>query len=77
MKTTTVEELWLQKEVIEFLRAAPSSFFSAERYEWLRSRAIKDGSRRKYKKSDVMKFIDLLQKEEIKNNSEKSEKESA
>lgn len=56
------EELWLQKEVIEFLRAAPSSFFSAKRYEWLRKRAVNDGSRKKYKKSDVLSFVDLLQK---------------
>ena len=76
MKTIT-EEIWLQKEVIEFLRAAPSSFFAAERYEWLRSKAIHDGSRCKYKKSDVMKFVDLLQKGETKNGSETSEKESA
>ena len=44
------EELWLQKEVIEFLRCASSTFFTAKRYEKLRAKAIKDGSRRKYKK---------------------------
>ena len=27
------EELWLQKEVIEFLRCASSTFFTAKRYE--------------------------------------------
>ena len=56
------EQLLLQKEVIEYLRIAPSSFFSSDRYTWLRSRALKDGSRRKYRTSDVLKFIDLLQK---------------
>lgn len=47
---------------IEFLRCASSSFFTAERYEWLRAKVIKDGSRRKYKKSDVLAFIEHLQK---------------
>lgn len=56
------EELWLQKEVIEFLRCASSTFFTAKRYEKLRAKAIKDGSRRKYKKSDVLAFVDYLQK---------------
>lgn len=32
-KETLTEELMLQKEVIEFLRCASSSFFTAERYE--------------------------------------------
>ena len=52
----------LQKEVIEFLRCASSTFFTAKRYEKLRAKAIKDGSRRKYKKSDVLAFVDYLQK---------------
>ena len=52
----------LQKEVSEFLRCASSSFFTAERYEWLRAKVIKDGSRRKYKKSDVLAFVEYLQK---------------
>lgn len=56
------EELWLQKEVIEFLRCASSTFFTAKCYEKLRSKAIKDGSRRKYKKSDVFAFVEYLQK---------------
>ena len=56
------EEVWLQKEVIEYLRCAPSSFFACKRYDWLKEKAIKDGSRRKYKKSDVMAFIEYLQK---------------
>ena len=56
------EELWLQKEVIEFLRCASSTFFTAKRYEKLRAKAIKDGSRRKYKKSDVFAFVEYLQK---------------
>lgn len=56
------EEVWLQKEVIEFLRCAPSSFFACKRYNWLKEKAIKDGSRRKYKKSDVLAFIEHLQK---------------
>ena len=56
------EELWLQKEVIEFLRCASSTFFTAKRYEKLRAKAIKDGSRRKYKKSDVLAFVEYLQK---------------
>lgn len=34
----------------------------AERYEWLRAKVIKDGSRRKYKKSNVLTFIEHLQK---------------
>lgn len=38
------EELWLQKEVIEFLRCASSTFFTAKRYEKLRAKTIKDGS---------------------------------
>ena len=59
---TLTEELLLQKEVIEFLRCASSSFFTAERYEWLRKKVIKDGSRRKYKKSDVLAFVERLQK---------------
>lgn len=63
MKTTAApEELWLQKEVIDFLRCAPSSFHSCERYDWLKSRVIKDGRRRKYKKSDVLAFVEHLQK---------------
>ena len=41
-KETLTEELMLQKEVIEFLRCASSSFFTAERYEWLRKKVIKD-----------------------------------
>ena len=57
-----MEEIWLQKEVIEYLRCAPSSFFACERYMWLRAKAIKDGSRRKYRKSDVLAFIDHLEK---------------
>ena len=61
-KETLTEELLLQKEVIEFLRCASSSFFTAERYEWLRKKVIKDGSRRKYKKSDVLAFVERLQK---------------
>ena len=56
------EELWLQKEVIEFLRCASSTFFTAKRYEKLRAKAIKDGSRRKYKKSDVLAFVEYLQR---------------
>ena len=56
------EELWLQKEVIEFLRYASSTFFTAKRYEKLRAKTIKDGSRRKYKKSDVFAFVEYLQK---------------
>ena len=56
------EEIWLQKEVIEYLRVAPSSFFACERYQWLKDKAIKDGSRRKYKKSDVLAFVERLQK---------------
>ena len=63
-KENMTEELWLQKEVIEFLRCASSSFFTAKRYEILRAKAIKDGSRRKYKKSDVLALIDYLQKSE-------------
>ena len=55
------EELWLQKEVIEFLRCASSTFFTAKRYEKLKAKAIKDGSRRKYKKSDVFAFVEYLQ----------------
>lgn len=61
-KETSPDELWLQKEVIEYLRCAPSSFHSCERYNWLKERAIKDGRRRKYKKSDVFAFVDRLQK---------------
>lgn len=56
------EELWLQKEVIEFLRYASSTFFTAKRYEKLRAKAIKDGIRRKYKKTDVLAFVEYLQK---------------
>ena len=56
------EELWLQKEVIEFLRCASSTFFTVKRYEKLRAKAIKDGSRRKYKKSDVLAFVEYLQR---------------
>ena len=56
------EELWLQKEVIEFLRCASSTFFTAKRYEKLRAKTIKDGSRRKYKKSDVFAFVEYKQK---------------
>ena len=56
------EELWLQKEVIEFLRCASSTFFTAKRYEKLRAKTIKDGSRRKYKKTDVLAFVEYLQK---------------
>ncbi|WP_443738707.1 hypothetical protein [Treponema sp.] len=61
-KEIQIEELMFQKEVIEFLRCASSSFFTAERYKWLREKAIKDGRRRKYKKSDVLAFTDYLQK---------------
>lgn len=61
-KTAAPEELWLQKEVIDFLRCTPSSFHSYERYDWLKSRVIKDGRRRKYKKSDVLAFVEHLQK---------------
>ena len=61
-KETTPDELWLQKEVIEYLRCAPSSFHSCERYEWLKERAIKDGRRRKYKKSDVFAFVKHIKK---------------
>ena len=43
-KENEKEELWLQKEVIEFLRCASSTFFTAKRYEKLRAKAIKDGS---------------------------------
>ena len=60
-KEIEMEELMLQKEVIEFLRCAPSSFFGCDRYDWLKARVIKDGSRRKYKKSDVLAFIEHLQ----------------
>ena len=56
------EELWLQKEVIEYLRCAPSSFFACKQYQWLKDKAIHDGKRRKYKKSDVLAFIEHLQK---------------
>ncbi|MCI6315979.1 hypothetical protein [Treponema sp.] len=62
MKKIENEEIWLQKEVIEYLRVAPSSFFACERYKWLKDKAIKDGSRRKYKKSDVLAFVERLQK---------------
>jgi hypothetical protein len=64
----TIEEIlpspfrFIAEEVIEFLRCASSSFFTAERYEWLRKKVIKDGSRRKYKKSDVLAFVERLQK---------------
>ena len=44
MKKIENEEIWLQKEVIEYLRVAPSSFFACERYKWLKDRAIKDQS---------------------------------
>jgi len=37
-------------------------FFTAKRYEKLRAKAIKDGSRRKCKKSDVLVFVQYLQK---------------
>lgn len=56
------EKLWLQKEVIEFLRCASSTFFTAKHYEKLRAKAIKDGNRRKYKKSVVLAFVEYLQK---------------
>ena len=56
------EELWFQKEVTEILRCDSSTFFTAKRYEKLRAKAIKDGSRRKYKKSDVLAFVEYLQK---------------
>ena len=58
---TSADKLWLQKEVIEYLRCSPSSFPSCERYAWLKERAIKDGRRRKYKKSDVLTFLERLQ----------------
>ena len=45
-KENTTDELWLQKEVIEYLRCTSLSFFTAKRYEVLRAKAIKDGSRR-------------------------------
>ena len=57
---TSPDKLWLQKEVIEYLRCAPSSFHSCERYDWLKERAIKDGRRRKYKNSDVLAFVERL-----------------
>ena len=50
LKEKEQEELWLQKEVIEFIRCVSSTFLTAKRYEKLRAKAIKDGSRRKYKK---------------------------
>ena len=56
---TSPDKLWLQKEVIEYLRCAPSSFHSCERYDWLKQKAIKDG--RKYKNSDVLAFVERLQ----------------
>ena len=56
------KEKWLQKEAIEFLRCASSTFFTAKRYEKLRAKAIKDGSRRKYKKYDVLAFVEYLKK---------------
>ena len=34
-KENATDELWLQKEVIEYLRCASSSFFTAKRYEVL------------------------------------------
>lgn len=43
-------------------KMSSSTFFTAKRYEKLRSKAIKDGSRRKYKKSDVFAFVEYLQK---------------
>lgn len=56
------EDIWLQGEVIEYLRCAPSSFFACKQYLWLREKAIKDGKRKKYRKADVMAFIEHLQK---------------
>lgn len=44
------------------IRLADGTFFTAKRYEKLRAKAIKDGSRRKYKKSDVLTFVECLQK---------------
>lgn len=61
-KENATDELWLQKEVIEYLRCASSSFLTAKRDEVLRAKAIKYGSRRKYKKSDILAFIEYLQK---------------
>lgn len=74
MKTTT-EDSGFKRKSSSF--SEQPHLPSLERYEWLRSKAIHDGSRCKYKKSDVMKFVDLLQKGETKNGSETSEKESA
>ena len=57
------EELWLHKEVIKFIRCASSTFLTAKRYEKLRAKAIKDGSHRKYKKTDALAFVEYLQKQ--------------
>ena len=51
------EELWLQKEVIEFLRCASSTFFTVKRYEKLRAKAIKDGAAESTKN---LMFLHLL-----------------
>lgn len=48
LKEKEQEELWFQKEVIEFIRCVSSTFLTAKRYEKLRAKAIKDGSRRKF-----------------------------
>lgn len=66
-KTTSItkpedEVIMLQNEVIEFLRVSRSSFFEAERYLWLRNKSWNEGTRVKYKRSDVLAFIDYLQK---------------
>ena len=67
-KTTPIinsdnEVIMLQNEVIEFLRVSRSSFFEAERYIWLRNKSWNEGTRVKYKRSDVLAFIDHMQKE--------------